>query len=100
VNSLRQERIVDVAWSEQSRGVFMVQIQVEALDRSGLLSDVTRVLTENHVNILSATVSTGRDRVALSRFVFEMADPSHLDHLLNQVRRIDNVYDAYRVKGS
>jgi GTP pyrophosphokinase len=100
VKSLREERIVNVAWSENSRGVFMVQIQVEALDRSGLLSDVTRVLTENHVNILSATVSTGRDRVALSRFVFEMADPSHLDHLLNQVRRIDNVYDAYRVKGS
>lgn len=100
VKSLRPERIVEVAWSEDSRGVFMVQIQVEALDRSGLLSDVTRVLTENHVNILSATVSTGRDRVALSRFVFEMADPSHLDHLLNQVRRIDNVYDVYRVKGA
>jgi GTP pyrophosphokinase len=100
VKSLRTERIVEVAWSEDSRGVFMVQIQVEALDRSGLLSDVTRVLTENHVNILSATVSTGRDRVALSRFVFEMADPSHLDHLLNQVRRIDNVYDVYRVKGA
>ena len=98
--SLRSERIVEVSWSEDSRGVFMVQIQVEALDRSGLLSDVTRVLTENHVNILSATVSTGRDRVALSRFVFEMADPSHLDHLLNQVRRIDNVYDVYRVKGA
>lgn len=100
VKSLRTERIVEVDWSEDSRGVFMVQIQVEALDRSGLLSDVTRVLTENHVNILSATVSTGRDRVALSRFVFEMADPSHLDHLLNQVRRIDNVYDVYRVKGA
>jgi GTP pyrophosphokinase len=100
VKSLRTERIVEVDWSEDSRGVFMVQIQVEALDRSGLLSDVTRVLTENHVNILSATVSTGRDRVALSRFVFEMADPSHLDHLLNQVRRIDNVYDVYRVRGA
>ncbi len=100
VKSLNQERIVDVSWSDDSRGVFMVQIQVEALDRSGLLSDVTRVLTENHVNILSASVSTGRDRVALSKFVFEMADPSHLDHLLNQVRRIDNVYDVYRVRGS
>jgi len=100
VKGLKPERIVEVSWSEDSRGVFMVQIQVEALDRSGLLSDVTRVLTENHVNILSATVSTGRDRVALSRFVFEMADPSHVDHLLNQVRRIDNVYDAYRVKGA
>jgi GTP pyrophosphokinase len=58
------------------------------------------VLTENHVNILSASVSTGRDRVALSKFVFEMADPTHLDHLLNQVRRIEAVYDVYRIKGA
>ncbi|MCF8528467.1 MAG: bifunctional (p)ppGpp synthetase/guanosine-3',5'-bis(diphosphate) 3'-pyrophosphohydrolase [Aquiluna sp.] len=100
VKSLNQERVVEVSWADNSRGVFMVQIQVEALDRSGLLSDVTRVLSENHVNILSATVSTGRDRVALSKFVFEMADPSHLEHLLNQVRRIEAVYDVYRVKSS
>ena len=100
VGGLNPERVVEVQWSTDSRGVFMVQIQVEALDRSGLLSDVTRVLTENHVNILSASVSTGRDRVALSKFVFEMADPGHLDHLLNQVRRIEAVYDVYRIKGS
>lgn len=100
VGGLNPERVVEVSWSVESRGVFMVQIQVEALDRSGLLSDVTRVLTENHVNILSASVSTGRDRVALSKFVFEMADPTHLDHLLNQVRRIEAVYDVYRIKGS
>ena len=100
VGGLNPERVVEVQWSDDSRGVFMVQIQVEALDRSGLLSDVTRVLTENHVNILSASVSTGRDRVALSKFVFEMADPGHLDHLLNQVRRIEAVYDVYRIKGS
>jgi GTP pyrophosphokinase len=100
VGSLNQARVVEVSWAESARGVFMVQIQVEALDRSGLLSDITRVLTENHVNILSATVSTGRDRVALSRYVFEMADPSHLDHLLNQIRRIEAVYDVYRVKSN
>ena len=100
VASLNQARVVEVSWAESARGVFMVQIQVEALDRSGLLSDITRVLTENHVNILSATVSTGRDRVALSRYVFEMADPSHLDHLLNQIRRIEAVYDVYRVKSN
>ena len=100
VGSLNQERVVEVSWASDSRGVFMVQIQVEALDRSGLLSDVTRVLSENHVNILSASVTTGRDRVALSRFVFEMADPTHLDHLLNQVKRIEAVYDVYRVKSS
>ena len=100
VKSLNKERLVEVGWADEARGVFMVQIQIEALDRSGLLSDVTRILTENHVNILNASVSTGRDRVAISKFVFEMADPSHLDHLLNQVRKIEAVYDVYRVKSS
>ncbi|NEM90231.1 RelA/SpoT family protein [Galbitalea soli] len=91
------ERMIDVEWAPSSKSVFLVQIQVEALDRSGLLSDVTRVLSENHVNILSATVSTSRDRLALSRFVFEMGDTTHLDRVLNAVRRIDAVYDVYRV---
>lgn len=92
------DRLIDVSWEANAKSVFLVQIQVEALDRGGLLSDVTRVLSENHVNILSASVSTRADRVALSRFVFEMNNPAALDSLLNSVRRIDNVYDVYRVK--
>ena len=91
------DRIVEVEWAPSSSSIFLVQIQVEALDRAGLLSDVTRVLSECHVNILSATVSTSSDRLALSRFVFEMGDTTHLDGVLNSVRRIDAVYDAYRV---
>ena len=94
---LETERLVDVSWAPSSKRMFLVQIQVEALDRSGLLSDVTRVLSEHHVNILSASVSTRTDRVALSRFVFEMGDPAALDHLLSAVKRIEAVYDVYRV---
>ncbi|ACQ80254.1 (p)ppGpp synthetase I, SpoT/RelA [Beutenbergia cavernae DSM 12333] len=93
------ERFVDVTWSPDAQSVFLVQIQVEALDRARLLSDVTRVLSDNHVNILSATVSTTRDRVALSKFVFEMADTSHLGHVLRAVRGIDGVFDVYRLTG-
>jgi guanosine-3',5'-bis(diphosphate) 3'-pyrophosphohydrolase len=94
---LEPERILEVSWAASSKRLFLVQIQIEALDRSGLLSDVTRVLSEHHVNILSASVSTRNDRVALSRFVFEMGDPAALDHLLNSVKRIEAVYDVYRV---
>ena len=94
------ERLIEVEWAPTTKSVFLVQIQVEALDRSGLLSDVTRVLSEHHVNILSATVSTTNDRLALSRFVFEMGDIVHLDRVLNAVRRIDAVYDVYRVTSS
>ncbi|WP_395638907.1 RelA/SpoT family protein [Pseudolysinimonas sp.] len=91
------DRMIDVEWAPTSLSVFLVQIQVEALDRAGLLSDITRVLAENHVNILSANVSTSSDRLAISRYVFEMGDTVHLDRLLNAVRRIDAVYDVYRV---
>lgn len=94
---LEPERILEVSWATSSKRLFLVQIQIEALDRSGLLSDVTRVLSEHHVNILSASVSTRNDRVALSRFVFEMGDPAALEHLLNAVKRIEAVYDVYRV---
>jgi len=99
VKSLLNEpdRIIEVEWAPSSSSLFLVQIQVEALDRSGLLSDITRVLSENHVNILSANVSTSSDRLAISRYVFEMGDTVHLDRLLNAVRRIDAVYDVYRV---
>ena len=91
------ERMIEVDWAPTSKSLFLVHIQIEALDRSGLLSDVTRVLSEHHVNILSATVNTSSDRLALSRFVFEMGDTTHLDRVLNAVRRIDAVYDVYRV---
>ncbi|MDQ1173792.1 guanosine-3',5'-bis(diphosphate) 3'-pyrophosphohydrolase [Microbacterium testaceum] len=102
VRSLKEEpdRLIEVEWAPTTKSVFLVQIQVEALDRSGLLSDVTRVLSEHHVNILSATVSTTNDRLALSKFVFEMGDTVHLDRVLNAVRRIDAVYDVYRVTSS
>jgi GTP pyrophosphokinase len=91
------ERLVDVKWSPGEDSVFLVAIQVEALDRPRLLSDVTRVLSDQHVNILSASVTTTRDRVAVSRFTFEMGDPKHLGHVLKAVRSIDGVYDVYRV---
>jgi guanosine-3',5'-bis(diphosphate) 3'-pyrophosphohydrolase len=102
VEQLRNEpeRMMDVSWAASTKSIFLVQIQIEALDRSGLLSDVTRVLSEHHVNILSASVSTRSDRVALSRFVFELGDPAVLEHLLNAVRRIEAVYDVYRVSNN
>ena len=77
--------------------MFAVTIQVEALDRTKLLRDITEVLSDHHVNIMSATVATGRDRVATLRFTFELADISHLAHVLSTVKKVEGVYDAFRV---
>jgi GTP pyrophosphokinase len=95
--SSMQERQIEVEWDNDRAGSFVVSIEVEALDRSKLLRDVSTVLADHHVNILSCFTHTGNDRVARLRFEFELADPSHLDSLLATIKRVDSVYDAYRV---
>ncbi len=91
------ERLIPVRWDTTAQATFRVTVQVEALDRKHLLRDITTVLGDLHVNILGAQVTTQRDRVAYLRFTFELGDIAHLDHILEQVRRIEAVFDAYRV---
>ncbi|MBM6403905.1 bifunctional (p)ppGpp synthetase/guanosine-3',5'-bis(diphosphate) 3'-pyrophosphohydrolase [Phycicoccus sp. CSK15P-2] len=93
------DKIIDVEWAPTAGSLFLVQLQVEALDRSRLLSDVTRVISDHGVNILSASVQTSRDRVAVLRFTFEMGDPAHLGHVIRAVRKVNGVLDAERVTG-
>src|SRR5436190_9280664 len=97
--SLRSQadRVIDVEWDNDAPGSYVVSVEIEALDRSRLLRDVADVLSEHHVNILSCTSQTQPDRIARLRFEFELADPGHLDSILAAVKRIDSVYDAYRV---
>ena len=91
------ERLVEVAWTPGKSSIFLVNIQVEALDRARLLSDVTRALSDQHVNILNASVTTTKDRVAISRFTFEMGDPSHSNQVLRALKGSAGVYYVYRV---
>ena len=91
------ERLIEVTWAEGKPTSFIVSVMVEALDRTRLLSDVATMLSDNHVNILSATSATGRDRITRLRFTFELADIAHLSSVLSAVKRVDGVFDAYRV---
>jgi GTP pyrophosphokinase len=91
-------RLVEVEWDRDTTGhAFRTSVEVVALDRSRLLRDVANALSEHHVNIVSCTTHTGSDRVAKMRFEFELADPSHLDAVLRHLKRVDGVFDAYRV---
>jgi GTP pyrophosphokinase len=91
------DRMVGVKWNLSAKSTFLVNIQVEALDRARLLSDVTKSLSDQHVNILSASVVTNKDQTAICKFSFEMADASHLDAVLAAVRSIEGVYDVDRI---
>ena len=94
------DRLVKVSWNPHEKSTFLVNIQIEALDRARLLSDITSTLSDQQVNILHAAVNTTKDQTAFSRFTFEMADATHLDSVLAAVRKIEGVYDVYRITNS
>jgi len=90
-------RLIDVSWDTRQPTSFQVEICVEAMDRPRLLRDITTIMGEYHVNILSATMNINRERVAVSRFVFEMGNIAHLEDILRNIRNIDSIFNAYRV---
>jgi guanosine-3',5'-bis(diphosphate) 3'-pyrophosphohydrolase len=90
-------RMIEVEWDRDSTGSFVAAVEVKALDRTRLGVDVWKVISDNHLNILRSDSLTGADRVSRMRFEFELADPAHLDSLISALKRIDSVYDAYRV---
>ncbi len=95
--SREPDRMIEVAWRAGVATSFAVAIQVEALDRTKLLRDVATVLADMHVNIVSASTHVGKDRISTLRFTFELGDITHLSSILAAVRRIEGVFDAYRI---
>ena len=95
--SRSRERLIEVEWDHRSSSVFVATIEVVAIDRSRLLTDVTKVVSEHHLNIVSANTQTDADRISRMRFDVELADPAHLESVLNLIRHLDAVYDVYRI---
>lgn len=93
----QEYRPIEVSWDTQQPTSFQVEICVEAMDRPRLLRDITTVMGEYHVNILSATMNINRESVAISRFIFELGNIAHLEDILRNIRKVDAVYSAFRV---
>jgi GTP pyrophosphokinase len=91
------ERFVEVEWTVSGGKLFTIELMVEALDRTHLLSDITKTIADAGVNILSARVDTIEDRTALSRFAFRAGSVKHVEEVMRKIRSIPDVYDVYRV---
>ncbi|HEU5002841.1 MAG TPA: bifunctional (p)ppGpp synthetase/guanosine-3',5'-bis(diphosphate) 3'-pyrophosphohydrolase [Actinomycetota bacterium] len=90
------ERRIEVSWDPRAGGLFPVSIGVEALDRPRLLRDVSQAISEYGVNIAGVTSTTVRG-IAQFRFTVSLVDPKALDKILAGVRKVEAVYDAFRV---
>ena len=93
----RRERTVEVGWPAGEVGPFVVWIQVEALDRTKLLRDVTSVVSDTGGNITASSTLVGEGRVAMLKYEIELSDPSQLPRLLSDIRGVDGVYSAFRL---
>jgi GTP pyrophosphokinase len=93
----RRERMVEVSWPPDRVGIFTVWVQVEALDRTRLLRDVTAAISDLGGNITASSSVTGRDRVAVLRYEVELSDPGQLPRLLADLRGVDGAFAAYRL---
>jgi len=89
--------MIEVWWDNRQQGTFVVTIQIEALDRTKLLRDITTAISDHGIQIVSSSTRTGKDGIATLGFTFELADPAHLEHLLQSIKVVDSVFDAYRV---
>jgi GTP diphosphokinase / guanosine-3',5'-bis(diphosphate) 3'-diphosphatase len=90
------ERIIDVEWDGSAGGQYRAVLEIMAFDRSRLLLDVSKVVAEYHLNIISSSSTTSGARIVRMVFDVELADPGHLSSLLAALKGVDGVFDAFR----
>jgi guanosine-3',5'-bis(diphosphate) 3'-pyrophosphohydrolase len=101
VRSLRRnpERLTEVSWDGDGSQSFRVQIAVDAWDRPRLLEDVARTFAEHGANIVAYGGAT-EDQLAKNWYTAEIGDVKALRALMNALRNVEAVFDAYRVTPS
>ena len=88
-------RLIQVAWESEEPKVRSVEICVEAWDRAKLVRDITTVLGDHGVNILSASFSADSQHLSKSSFVFEIGSNVHLEDIFKDLKKVDSVIDIY-----
>jgi len=93
----KQGRLIDVDWGEEQES-FPVEIEVNAIDRKGLLKDVTNILAQEHINILRTNTRTHTDQSVIMEITLEVHDLGQLSQALDRLGEVHNVLRARRTR--
>ena len=94
-----EERIIEVDWYEdKTQSSYNVDIQILSNDRTGLLSDIVKEITNLKINIMGVNTRTSKDRIATIDITLEVQDIEQLNKVVKQIRKVDSVYDVTRKK--
>jgi len=95
-----KERLMDVYWEAQSDVSYLVALEVTAMDRPNLLSDVVQAISDCKVNISSVNARVARDGTATINLTFVVTDLEHLEFVMNKIRRVRDVFTVGRPMGN
>lgn len=95
--NFERERLVEVAWDKEFTEPFQVKLEANGMDRAGFLSDVMAVLVEMKISANWVTARGKKDGGAVIEMVLEMKGLEQLEHIINKLRRVKDVYDVRRV---
>ena len=93
-----ENRIIDVSWVEEKQASYNVDIEIYANDRSGLLADVTKAISNIKANLVGVSARTGKDRIAVIELTVETKNIDELNGILKAIRKVDSVYEVKRKK--
>ncbi len=92
------ERVIEVQWGRGDQQAYEVDVSVRALDRKGLLKDVSSIFASADADVLKASSDVdSADRIALMRFTLRVTDFAQLSGILGKVSALPNVLEAKRV---
>ena len=91
-----ENRIIGVYWEEEEKASYNVDIEIEANDRIGLLSDILKAIANSKVNILAVNTKTGKDRIASIYITLDTKNLNELNGVLKGIRKVDSVFEVRR----
>ena len=93
-----ENRMIDVAWVEEEKLGYKVDIEIDANDRNNLLSDVIATLSNAKVKLVAVSARASKDRIATIDATLETQGVDDLNNILKALRKIDSVYEVKRKK--
>lgn len=91
------ERLMEIDWDQNKSSSYQAEIQIKSVDRTGLISEVTQILSNKKVAVTSLNARTNKEKVVIINMAFEIRDINQLKEIMKEIKKLEGVIDVYRV---
>ncbi len=101
LSEMERSRLLDAEWrtGESDEGLYMTEIKIYGKNRTGLLVDITKILSERQLDINSIHSTTSKQEIATITIAFETRGKEELSSLVGKIRQVEGVIDIERTRG-